>query len=130
MLKALQGLGSIAGFSSHENIPLEQKFPEWQTNIFVYQKGTRSFSNRPDGAITIDPKTRRIVAEAKTLNFIKGSGVEIEEYHYDDDGKLIFQCTSVISFGDNFKINENGNTGEENHGLLFYFPGHGTLNNS
>ena len=108
-------------YSSTGNIPLEHKFPEWQT-FFLYIKTESLLHCLPDGAITIDPGTRRIVAEAKILDIIKGSGVEIDEYHYGDEGNLIFQCTSVISFGGNFKTKENVKQGKKIKDYYFIFP--------
>jgi hypothetical protein len=107
--------------SSTEKIPLVQEFPEWKT-FFLYTSEKSFIFSIPDGAISIDHKANRIVAEAKTLGIIKGSGVEIEEYHYDEGGNLIFQCTSKIDFGSNFKTQEKVKTGDKLKDYYFMFP--------
>lgn len=104
-----------------ENIPLVQEFSGWKT-FFLYTSEKSFILSIPDGAITIDHKANRIVAEAKTLGIIKGSGVKIEEYHYDKGGNLIFQCTSEIDFGSNFKTQEKVKTGEKLKDYYFMFP--------
>jgi hypothetical protein len=108
-------------FGSTGNIPLFQEFPEWKT-FFLYVDTKSFLFSIPDGAVTIDSKTHHIVAEAKTLGIIKGSGVEIEEYHYDEGGNLIFECTSKIDFGGNFKTQEKVKKGKKIKDYYFLFP--------
>ena len=111
----------ISVFGGTRMAPLWHKFADWET-MFLYFTTNSFLSCLPDGAVTIDPKTRRIIAEAKTLNIIKGTGVQIEEYHYGDDDKLIFQCSSIFSFGNNFKTTEKVKQGQKIKDYYFIFP--------
>ena len=76
----------------HFLVALCHDFGEFK-NVFLYG---RSFPIA-GGARTFD-KTGRLVAEARLLRLIEGDqgfeGIEIEEFHYGPDGKLIFKCKS------------------------------------
>jgi hypothetical protein len=79
------------------NIPIYQDYQDWRT-ILIYKDSMSSLEGLPDGALTVDPQTGRVLAEAKRTAIVSGKGIEIEERHYGQMGELVFSCKSFVSF--------------------------------
>lgn len=76
------------------------------------------------GARTISRRDGKLLAEARVNYFVDGNrqGREIEEYHYDADGILIFHCTSIIDPDTGFKIKEKEEMGTKKRDYYFVWP--------
>jgi len=81
------------------------------------------------GARTRDLQ-KKIVAEARLRYFsIKDpkseyyiQGRELEEYHYNENGILIYYCKSIIDPDTGFKIKETEKIGEKERDYYFLWP--------
>lgn len=94
------------------------------TNVFIYEEGFSIV-----GAATFD-KQGNLVAEARVNYFIKkekdggpSQGIELEEFHYGEDGSVIFKCKSKIQEGIGFKVKESKAEGKKEKDYYFIWPG-------
>lgn len=98
-------------------------------NEFTYSHNQIGFIlGFPGGARSIDP-SGRLLAEAKLLRFLKGGsgnrgmkGLEIQEFHYNSEGKLIFTCKSEISFNLQVKVSEYDTIGKKQRDYYCLWP--------
>ena len=92
------------------------------TTEFSYAN-SRSFLGLPSGARTLDA-SNRLRAEAKIKKLIKEEGqpltaIEIEEFHYNEQGELIFTCISRVEPGREWKTSEYNTIGTKERD---YYP--------
>ena len=113
----LLGGGGGQFFKCH--IVLLQDFGQWK-NLFVYDDLMLKHSGVAGGAITIDENKNR-VAVAKLSKVIKGEGVEIEEYHLNKSGGVMFYCKSHYGFGGG-KENEAYAKGKKEAEYYLFWP--------
>lgn len=75
------------------------------------------------GARTVD-RSGRLLAEAKVHYSIKGNtqGIELEEFHYDSAGRVIFNCNSDIDSDTGFKLTERNENGRKVRDYYFLWP--------
>jgi hypothetical protein len=79
------------------------------------------FSGIAQGARAVGPDGR-VLAEAKLSKLLHGEGIEVEEFHYDDDGKVRFYCKSRIPFGLGEKQSETLVQGQKARDYFFRWP--------
>jgi len=96
------------------------------SNDFVYLDPAMQFSGIAQGAVTTD-RSGRLLAEARMVRLLsdKGNqfqGIEIEEFHYNKDGGLVFTCTSTIDFPQGFKQSESNVLGKKQRDYYFIWP--------
>ena len=102
-------------------ITLYLDFGEFK-NSFIYDKLTM-INGGPavaEGACTTDV-SGRLLAEARLVR-ITEDGIEIEEFHYSPDGKLIFRCKSIMDYLTGFKEKETNVIGDKSGEYYFIWP--------
>lgn len=117
-------IGELPSIPSPERIVLSHAFDRFG-NLFIYKNNAFRFrSGVPDGAITMD-MDGNILAEARFLQFVEGENnvqlVEIEEFHYNNNGELIFYCKSLIDHRC-FKVEEVESFGKKERDYYFVYP--------
>ena len=95
-------------------------------NIFIYIDRSNKSKGIPNGARTVGTGNK-MLAEARLLQLPRDATkqpqqIEIEEFHYDADGKLKFKCKSKIDFSSGFKIGETEATGKKTEEYYFIWP--------
>ena len=75
------------------------------------------------GARTVD-ENGHLLAEARIRYYVNGNtqGRELEEFHYDPAGKVIFKCKSQIDPNSGFKIGESSTNGRKIRDYYFMWP--------
>jgi hypothetical protein len=75
------------------------------------------------GVRTID-EGKNLLAEARVRYYVKGNqqGIELEEFHYDSKGKVIFKCKSEVDANSGFKIKESNKVGKKKKDYYFIWP--------
>lgn len=106
-------------------ISLYQEFEEFR-NTFIYPDRKIAFSGIASGARTTDA-SGRLLAEARLLRLISEEteqlqGIEIEEFHYDTNGRFKFKCKSKIDFRMGFKSAETERIGKKTRDYYFIWP--------
>ncbi len=109
--------GKIYNFT----IAICHDFVGWR-NVFLYLNEESALRSIPDGSYTIETKSGHILAETKLLYITKGAWLEIEEFHYGMDGKLIFKCKSKMDLFTGAKIAETEVTGKKVRDYYFIYP--------
>ena len=109
----------------NESVNLFYNFGEFR-NSFIYTDIRNALFGIADGAITTD-EMGRVLAEARLLKATADeskqiNGVEIEEFHYNESGELIFKCKSFYSFPGGFKQNESEKLGKKLKEFYFLWP--------
>ncbi len=108
----------LPGYAYGSERPLYYDFGNYVT-YFVY-KGTIVI-----GAQTFD-KEGHLVAEVENIYYYitdeKGQGIDIEEFHYNRDGKLVFKCKSQIDPYKGNKIKEKEKIGNKIRDYYFIWP--------
>lgn len=107
--------------SGSGELPTFYEFEDFE-NYFIYQGpiivGAQTYQREPQGL--------RLVAEVSNINYFvtddNEQGLEIEELHYNSQGKLTFKCKSQIDFDTGFKINESEKSGEKEEDYYFIWP--------
>jgi hypothetical protein len=90
-------------------------------NAFIYSDPALKFSGIADGVRTSN-RSGRLLAEAKLVRTIKDEGIEIEEFHYRQDGRVQFYCKSRFEFGTGFKMSETEVRGKKESEYYFIWP--------
>jgi hypothetical protein len=95
-------------------------------NTFIYADVMMGALGIAGGARTTD-RSGRLLAEARLSRMITSDttglkGLEIEEYHYNRNGKLIFKCKSLIEFPIGFKSKEYDLIGKKQTDYYFIWP--------
>ena len=104
----------------NEMYTVYHQFPGW-TTVFIYDDPDMKFSGIAQGARVIR-RDGRILAEAKMSNLLHGSGIEVDEFHYDDDGNARFYCRSQFAFGLGEKQSESLVQGVKARDYFFLWP--------
>lgn len=89
--------------------------------IYLYNEIALKYSGIPEGARAYS-KNGALLAEAKYLKIIPSKAVEIEEFHYDSQGKVSFYCVSTMSFGLGLKEKETATSGKKRKEYFFLWP--------
>jgi len=100
-------------------------FGDFQVN-FIYQEMPMMLIGMAEGAWVTD-RSGKLLAEARMTRLLGGEnkqlqGIEIEEFHYRDNGKLIFYCKSEIVLPTAFKEKETGQIGKKAKEYFFIWP--------
>ena len=109
------------GYTYGSSIMLRHTFNDF-SNFFIYNQ-TRILT----GVVAVN-NLNSLVAEARLNYFVDTSqgfnqqGVEIEEFHYGRDGKLIFNCKSIIDPNDGTKQSERDIIGNKERDYFFLLP--------
>lgn len=133
--------GSVELYARDMKAPLYCDFEGFR-NTFIYLDVIMRFSGIAEGARTTD-SSGRLLAEARLTRrpFSTEWGpvpnrsepslsekkkqvkvIEIEEFHYDKGGKLIFKCISQIEFATGVKQKESNAIGKKQSDYYFVWP--------
>jgi|GEM_PF-2475766 len=104
----------------NNSLTLVHDFGGWK-NLFVYEDTAMKYSGVAEGAITFD-NNENLVAVAKLSRLLKGEGVEIEEFHLNPKGDVIFYCKSRFSFGFSWKDSETESKGRKAEEYYVFWP--------
>ena len=101
------------------------QFDGWKTLYFYnsYPDGNDNlkFSGVASGARTTNNEGK-IVAEAKMVKLEKGTGIVIEEFHYNPDGSVGFYCKSRFLFDTDQKTDEFEAQGKKKNEYYLVWP--------
>ena len=90
-------------------------------NSYIYPELIERLHRNPRGARTTDLSSGRLLAEARKLSSSGQQMVEIEEFHYNDNGILIFTCKSTIN-SRGYKVKERDVIGTKEREYYFMWP--------
>jgi len=104
----------------NNSMTLIHDYGEWR-NLFIYEDTALIGSGIADGALTLDSNDN-MVAVAKLSRIIKGEGVEIEEFHLNPEGGVVFYCKSRYSFALGWKGSETDAKGRKGEEYYLFWP--------
>ncbi len=107
-------------------IPLSFDFGSWRV-LFIYTDTLSLLTQMPAGAVAVNNENNTLVAECKIMKMLDTdqqlTGFEIEEIHYDKEGKHpIFTSTFLVNYDDGFKTNEKNVKGRKEKDYFFIWP--------
>lgn len=106
----------------NEKYTVSDDFNEWK-NEYAYAEPAHKFAGIADGARAVD-KHGQVRAEAQLIRIIPGRALEVEEFHYADDG-VTFHCKSEFSLVLGHKTKESDTKGVKERDYFFQWPVHG-----
>jgi len=124
-LRFISSCVDMPAMTSGGNIVLIQDFGEWR-NMFIYPDKLAAIFSLPAGAMSVDNRSKKLVAECKVLRQLKDgdrlTGFEIEEIHYSEKGKAIFRGHFQVDFPMGFKTKDISGVGQKVKEYYFIWP--------
>ena len=114
---------SVLVWGTQGDVTILMDLGEW-SNEFVYLDLDKKSYALANGARATARASARVMAEAKLLQAFAGSSepVLIEEYHYGEDGKVIFKCRSYFNKHSGFKESETETWGKKVKDYFLIWP--------